>query len=201
MIKNVIFDFGQVLVRFEPEYMTEKYIDDAAGVKLVSQVVFDRLYWDRLDEGSISDDEVVQLSRERLPEKYHDAVREVYYNWIYNLPPISGMEKIINKLKEKGIRLFLLSNISRYFADNASKIPVLSHFEKCVFSAMCGYTKPNKEIFAHLCDIGKILPSETLFIDDNEKNINGARDFGIEGYLFDGDAEKLEEYLKDCKIL
>ena len=43
MIKNVVFDFGQVLVRFEPEYMTGQYIKDENDIKLMSQVLFDRL--------------------------------------------------------------------------------------------------------------------------------------------------------------
>jgi len=201
MIKNVVFDFGQVLVRFEPEYMTGQYIKDENDIKLVSQVLFDRLYWDRLDKGTISDEEVVALSNKRLPERLHEKTAEVYYNWIYNIPQISGMEEIAKELKEKGVRIFLLSNISTYFAAHAKEIPVLSHFEKCIFSAVCGHTKPNADMFAHLCKECRINPSETLFIDDSEKNISGATDFGIQGYLFDGDAGKLRGYLKSVGIL
>ena len=47
MFKNIIFDFGQVLVRFDPYYMTSVYISDENDIKSVCEVVFDRLYWDR----------------------------------------------------------------------------------------------------------------------------------------------------------
>ncbi len=201
MIKNVIFDFGQVLVHFDPEYMTEKYIENADDVKLVSQVVFDRLYWDRLDEGTISDEEVISESARRLPAKYSCKVADIYYNWIYNIPPVDGMEDIILRLKKKNVRLFLLSNISKYFAAHAHEIGVLSHFEKCVFSAICGHTKPNGDIFDYLCTQAGISPDETLFIDDSERNISGAKSFGIKSYLFDGNAEKLITYLEKNGIL
>ena len=69
MIKNVIFDFGQVLVHFEPEYMVRQYVTDEDDVKLLSQVIFDRLYWDRLDLGTITDEETIKLCRERLPQR------------------------------------------------------------------------------------------------------------------------------------
>ena len=86
MIKNIVFDFGQVMIRFDPMYMTERYVSDKDDARLVSSVVFDRLYWNPLDSGDIEDSEVVRLSKERLPERLHVAAEEVYYNWIYNIP-------------------------------------------------------------------------------------------------------------------
>ena len=100
MIKNIIFDFGKVLVDFDPEYMTSRYISNEQDIKLVSEVLFDRLYWDRLDAGTISDEEVVSESCKRLPEKLHKAVSDVYYNWMYNLPEISGMRELLQQLQE-----------------------------------------------------------------------------------------------------
>ena len=60
MIKNIVFDFGQVLVHFEPKYMVGVYVDDKDDAKLLEEVVFDRLYWDRLDAGTISNEETVE---------------------------------------------------------------------------------------------------------------------------------------------
>jgi 2-haloacid dehalogenase len=120
---------------------------------------------------------------------------EIYYAWIYNLPPIDGMEALVKELKARGVRLCLLSNISTYFAKHADEIPVLKHFDRCVFSAVCGHVKPHREIFAHLCDSCSLDPAETVFVDDNAANIAGAEAFGIQGYLFDGDAERLRAFL------
>ena len=51
--------------------------------------------------------------------------------------------------------------------------------------------KPNKEIFEHLLGKYNLNADECLFIDDSEKNIEGAKALGINGYLFDGNAVKL----------
>ena len=56
-VKNVVFDFGQVLVHFDPSYMVGRYVSDEEDAALIAEVLFDRLYWDRLDAGTISDAE------------------------------------------------------------------------------------------------------------------------------------------------
>ena len=200
MIKNVVFDFGQVLVHFEPLYMTQKYIPNESDAKLAADIIFDRLYWDKLDEGTISEDEVIAAIAERLPTHLSESGIKAYKNWIYNIPEIEGMRALIEKIKkEKGVHVFVLSNISLYFAEHAHEISILKEAEKCIFSSVCGYIKPHADIFDHLCKECGILPSETLFIDDNQKNIDGARAFGIHAYQFDGDVEALNNYL--AKIL
>ncbi len=198
MIKNVVFDFGKVLVHFEPSYMVGKYVTDAEDARLLETVVFDRLYWDRLDAGTVTDEAVVEACRTRLPERLWSVAERIYYDWIYNIPEIAGMRELICRIRDTyGVRLFLLSNISTYFADHADEIPVLDLFEKCIFSSVCGKIKPSREIFEYLCAECGILPEETLFVDDNAANIAGARDVGITGYLFDGDAEKLRLYMEN----
>ncbi len=196
MIRSVVFDFGQVLVHFDPAYMVSLSVSDADDRAVLESVLFDRLYWDRLDAGTISDEELLSLACERLPERLHAAARQIYYNWIYNLPPVEGMRELIGDIKNVyGVPVYLLSNISAYFAAHASEIPVLSELDGCVFSAVCGKVKPHADIFAYLCERFDLVPEETVFIDDNEKNIAGANAFGIHGYLFDGDVARLRQYL------
>ncbi len=196
MIKNIVFDYGKVLIQFEPSYMVGKYVSDENDAKLLEEVIFDRLYWDKLDEGSMTDEEVIAAVNERIPERLHAVCREAYYNWIYNLPEIEGMRELVAHVKnDLGVRIFLLSNISRYFAEHAHEKEELEPFEKCIFSAVVGKTKPNRDMFEYLCDECNILPEETLFIDDSEKNIKGAEGYGIKGYLFDGNSGKLREYI------
>ena len=196
MIKNVVFDFGQVMIKFDPLYMTGKYIEDEGDVELVAGVVFDRLYWNPLDSGDITDQEVVRLSKERLPARLHPAVEKIYYNWIYNIPEISGMRELVLYIKEKyGIPVYLLSNISEYFSKSSDKIPVLSLFDGCIFSADYKLTKPSREIFELLCNKFNLVPEETLFIDDSEINTQGAEAVGINTYLFDQNPEKLKKYI------
>ena len=198
MIKNFVFDFGKVMVKFDPDYMVGRYVSDKSDAKLLEEVVFDRLYWDRLDAGTISDAEVIDECKKRVPERLWQAVKEIYYNWIYNIPEIDGMSELAAEIKhEYGAPLFLLSNISTYFASHKDEIPCLKHFDKCIFSAVCGHVKPNSDMFEYLCRECGIKPEETLFVDDSPKNIAGAEAFGIKGYLFDGDAMKLKKFIKN----
>lgn len=197
-IKNVIFDFGQVLVHFEPSYMVGVYVNDKDDKALLEDVIFDRLYWDRLDKGTISNEETISLIKERIPERLWDVAEKIYYNWVYNIPEIDGMSDLLDHLKNKhGVRLFLLSNISNYFASHANEIPILKKLDGLVMSAPIGIVKPSYEIFDHICKKYDINPSEAIFVDDRTDNIEGAEAYGINGYVFDGDAKKLKKYLDE----
>ena len=198
MVKNVIFDFGQVLVHFEPEYMTAQYIEDENDVGFAKEIIFDRLYWDRLDAGTISDAEVVDAVLKRLPERLHSDAEKVYYNWIYNIPEIDGMRNLIHSIREKyGLKIYLLSNISRYFASHAEDIPILKEFDGCVFSSVCGFSKPDAEIFEHLCEKFGILPQETAFVDDNADNVRAAERLGIRSFCFKKDVSALSKWFDE----
>lgn len=197
--KNFIFDFGQVIVKFDTEYMTAAYINEP-DIKAVEEVVFDRLYWDRLDAGTITDDEVREGICGRLPKELQDNACKVYDNWYKNLNFIDGMPELIKDIKAKGGKLYLLSNISETFAKEYKNAPniaeILSLFDGLVFSAPLGITKPNKEIFDYILNEYNLNPYETVFIDDNEKNASASCKENISGYLFDGDVDKLKSYLK-----
>ena len=195
-IKNVVFDFGQVMVHFEPEYMVGRYVTDKEDASLLERVVFDRLYWDRLDAGTITNEETLTECRKRLPERLWEVADTIFYNWIYNIPEIDGMKELVSYIKNTyGVKILLLSNISHYFADHAGEIECLKEFDGFVFSARIGLVKPSFEIFDYMCKKFDIVPDETVFVDDNRGNIDGANRFGIHGYLFDGDAQRLKDYL------
>ena len=198
MIKNVVFDFGQVLVRFEPSYMVGRYVFEPNDAKLLETVVFDRLYWDRLDAGTISDAEAVEAIKARVPKRLWGVASEIYYNWIYNIPEINGMRELVEHIKEEySVSVFLLSNISKYFAEHSGEIPILRLLDKCIFSSVCGMIKPNRDIYEYLCAECDIDPRETMFIDDREKNTKAAEELGITGYVFDGDVQRLRSYLDE----
>lgn len=194
-IKNVIFDFGQVMVRFDPYAIAAHTLDDADDVALLVPVLFDRAYWDKLDAGTISDGEVLEAVCARLPERLCQAAGHIYYSWIYHLPEIPGMPELVQGLKARGVPVALLSDISHYFVSHAHEIPVLALFDYCVFSSDLGVNKPDVRMFQKACEGGNLDPAQTLFVDDKPSNVQGARDFGLQAYLFDGDAAALQAYL------
>ena len=199
MKKNIIFDFGKVLVHFSPEYMTKQYVTDKQDAEKIAVAVFDRKFWDPLDDGSITDQEVIRGFCDMLPENLHEIATTVYQNWAYNLPFIDGMPELVKKLKKDGKKIFLLSNISIGFTEIYKNVDYLndffSLFDGLVFSGPLGIIKPGKEIFNHLLNTYNLRAEDCIFIDDSAINIKGAENVGIEGYLFDGDAEKLKNFL------
>lgn len=198
MIKNYIFDLGNVLAEFNPEKLTAPFADGEDKM-LISKVVFDRLYWNRLDSGTIEDDEVKKCIMGRLPESLIEIGLKVYDNWIQSLTPVDGMQALVRDIKKAGGRLYLLSNTSVGFANGYNKSAwldgLLKQFDGMVFSAVCGMTKPGADIFEYLIKKYGLKAEESIFIDDLEKNVEGAQKVGIKGYLFDGDAEKLREFI------
>ena len=195
MIKNVVFDFGQVLVRFDPAYIVAQHTSDPAVAERLRGVVFDLAYWNKLDAGEVSDEAAIAEFRRRLPSDLCDLGEQVFRSWIDHLPPITPMWELVERLSLRGVPLYLLSNISIAFAARADEFPILKKFNKCVFSGPCHMAKPDPAIFRHLLAVCGIKADETLFIDDSEKNVKGAESVGIHTDLFDGDAARLSAYL------
>ena len=72
---------------------------------------------------------------------------------------------------------------------------LFSNFDGIVLSGPIGKIKPNKDIFDHITEKFDIDKNDCIFIDDSSINIEGAKKAGINGYLFDGNADKLREFL------
>ncbi len=202
MIKNYVFDLGMVLFNYDTEYMTKKYIHNLKDSHLLENAIFSRRYWDMLDKGAITDDELKAAVHSEIPKRLYDVADTIYDNWINNLLPIDGMEEIIHHIKNIGAKLFLLSNISVGFAEKYSTVPhvnaILSCFDGLVFSGPIHMVKPKNEIFNYLIDYYSLHADECLFIDDNANNIATAKRLGFHTYRFDGDVTKFREYLV-CK--
>ena len=194
-----IFDFGNVLTRFCPDELTAAVTSDAAAAQAVRDIVFDRLYWDPLDAGTMTDEQAKAAVCARLPQEYHAVACEIFDQWIANLPPIDGMPQLVRELKDRGNKLYLLSNISARFAATYRETPwigeLFSLFDGLVFSAEVGMTKPDRAIFDHLLKKYALSPADCVFIDDSEKNLAGAEKAGIRGILFDGDVTALRNTL------
>lgn len=198
-MKNYIFDFGKVIIEYEPAYMTALRVSDPEDAALIVKEVFDRKYWAPMDEGLLQHEELKGLYREHLPERLYAIADEIFDNWIYNIPLIKGMPELIRDIKAAGGRVYLLSNISNYFAENyqhnAEVKAVLDLFDGLVFSAPIKMAKPQRRIFEHIIAKYDLDPSESIFVDDNHDNIATAKEVGLNTYTFDGDAEALRAFL------
>jgi len=195
MIENIIFDYGDTLIRFDQDAMLAPYVPDAADRALMAPVLFDRLYWDRLDVGAISREELLSAARARLPRRLWKALALSYDNWYRNTPEMPGMAALAHRLKAQKKRLFLLSNISVPFAEHVGELPILRDFDGMALSGPLGVAKPDPAIFEYLFKTYRLDPAACFFVDDRQSNIDAAAAAGMRGYRFDGDAAALEAVL------
>ena len=202
MIKNIIFDMGNVLIDFSPmQYVQKLNIKD----KDEEQKIFNATYLNYksiyMDYGMISDEEFVDHVVKGIGEEYRDKIRKLILNWTDNLTPIEGMEELIVELKNKGYKLYLLSNASFNQHNYWEKIPAHKYFDGKIVSCDVKEVKPFKEIYEALYKTYNIKPEESFFIDDLIINIFGANRTGMEGYVFTGDVGELRRELKSRGIL
>ena len=194
--KNIIFDFGNTIIKFDPYYMFDAFFkDEKEKREEFVREIFSREYWDKLDEGTLSTDEYYKLLTKKIPEAYHEKLYNICFNWYKECPYIEGMVELIKKLKKDGYKIYLLSNILKEFADYMDYYEVFDMFDGLILSGVEGVVKPSDEIFRLTLDKFGLKAEESLFIDDLKHNIEGAERNKINGYIFDGDAKKLEKYI------
>ena len=202
MIKNIIFDMGNVLIDFNPmQYIGELHLDDKEEeVKLfkAAYLNYKSIY---MDYGKITESEFVDHVVSGIGEKYRDKVAEVIMHWDQHLTPIKGMEELVKELKDKGYKIYLLSNAGFNQHDYWTKIPAHKYFDGKVVSCDVGEVKPFPKIYEALYEKFDLKPEECFFIDDLIINIFGAQRTGMDGYVFTGDVKDLRKELHERNIL
>ena len=198
-IKNLVFDMGNVLVRYNAEWVCKALIPKEARKEIIS-TVFQSQEWIFLDMGVMTEEEALSHWQSRLPdEAMKRFAAEVFWHWHeYNMQPIEGMDELIRDYKKQGFSIYLCSNASvRMKLCYKKVIPAIDCFDGVLFSAEEKLLKPQKEIYERLFSKFSLRPEECFFIDDLEMNIEGARACGMEGLCFTGqDAGKLREMIK-----
>ena len=201
MIRNIVFDMGNVLIRFDPEaFMDKEQIFDPEDRKLVRRELFSSVEWAQMDLGVLTEDTAEPLVLSRIPERLKEKVRSLLHNWAYPRDEMPGMEELLQKLKDGGYRLFLLSNASVMQHDYWPQIPLSRFFEGKLISCDVKMVKPCPEIYRLFTKRFSLNPEECLFIDDATNNVAGAISCGWHGIVFHGDEAELEEKMKAAGV-
>lgn len=101
---------GNVLIRFDPELFMDRYSLTGEDRKLIRNEVFRSVEWIMLDRGVIDEEIAEQRILPLLPERLHGAARGLIEKWDDPIVPVEGMLELLQALKAKGYRLYLLSN-------------------------------------------------------------------------------------------
>lgn len=131
--------------------------------------------------------ELIAAYRDRWPETLGDA--------------IAPTVEILDELRRDGVRLFALSNWSaETFPVARPRYPFLEWFEGIVISGEVGITKPNERVYRHLLERNALDPASTVFIDDNDTNVQAAREIGMIAIRFQG-GDALRSRLAELGLL
>ena len=201
MIKNIIFDFGGVLVDWNPHYLFDKYFNDINESNYFVENVCNSEWNAEMDGGKPFEQAVRE--RSAMFPKYAEALKLYQTNWMDTMgEEIPGMYDLIKSLKSNGFPIIYgLTNWSAETFPTVQKTyRIFSLIDKIVVSGEVKQLKPNPEIFHTLLYRFDLKPEESLFIDDNLKNVEGAKAAGINAVLFRG-VEKLREDLKNLRVL
>jgi len=201
MIRSIIFDMGQVLIRWDPDNLIRQAGIPEEDAPLLREAVFSSVEWIRLDRGSISQEEALTAMCRELPERLHAAAGELVRSWWkYPLVPIPGMADLIAELKSLGYGIYLLSNASSQLHEYFHRIPGSQYFDGMIVSADWRLLKPQHEIFETLFREYGLSPASCFFIDDLNINIEGAREAGMPGAVFNGDIARLRRALRAAGV-
>ena len=218
MIKNIIFDYGGVLVDwnrhhlydgyFKQKYVQETFVKNTGIEGFSPQQMCDwfldnicTLEWNSLmDGGKPFAENTADLIK--VHPEWKEAISIYDSEWFRMVGgAVPGMYEEAKELKEKGYKLYGLSNWNDVTFNTYCRhtFPVFSLLEGMVISGEEKVIKPDPRIYSTLLERYALTPQECIFIDDSPKNLEAAAAFGISGYLFTTPEDFRENFAKSLK--
>lgn len=184
MIKNIIFDFGKVLVDYDFRHIITRFFADKEQEERFYEIATNETFMDIVDKEEIPFSELIEDLKRKYPEfseafqKFHDH----YPDFVTGEVP--GMRELLKELKDKGYKLYGLTNWCSAVHEVMRRYDIFNLLDGRVISSEEKLIKPDKAIYLKVCEKYGLKPNECLFTDDKEKNIDGARSAGMNAVLF-----------------
>ena len=186
MIKNIIFDIGGIVLEWGNNPLIELLNKTNYEVNKICKIIYGDSRFKECIVGKLSQFEYMKQLIIENP-KYSDDIEKILSEEYQEkaLPVIKeNLEKIF-ELKNKGYKIYFLSNITdvsyNYLND---KLNILNMVDGGVYSYKEHLTKPDKEIFDLLIKRFGLKKEETIFFDDSQKNVKVGNEYGIKSYVF-----------------
>ena len=201
MIRNLILDMGNVMLKFEPDLFIEALgVTDPAVHRLLRREVFGSVEWVLQDWGTLTEADSSEIICARLPEEYREMARDLIFRWDKPIRPIDGMAELVKDCKQAGLSVYLLSNASVRLPEYWVRVPGHEYFDGIAVSGLLHAVKPMPEIYRHVLDTYDLKAEECLFVDDMPMNVSGALQVGMQGFVFRGNADALRQELRNLGI-
>ncbi len=200
MIRNIVFDLGNVLISFRPDEYLEKNKYPADLRKKIISDIFQSSVWLMLDNGNITTEQAISLISEKS-SLGREEIGLIFKKRVEIMFPLDNNVRMLPALKERGYKLFYLSNFPLDVFDVVkNKYSFFRYFDGGIISAQVRYSKPDPAIFNILLKKYYLDPAESLYIDDLEANVNVADSLGMKGFYTGGSTDfsnVLENLVKD----
>ena len=197
MIKNLIFDFGKVLVDYDFFHAIRPYFETEADLQEFGELFTSMEFLNRCDKEEEPFVEIIKDSQRRYPkfeyqlQKFYDHYPEFVTN------EIPGMRDLLTKLRKEGYKLYGLTNWCSMVHKVMEKWDILTMLDGRIISSEEKLIKPDVAIFQRLCEKYDLKPEECVFTDDKAINVEGAIKAGMQGIVF----ENAVQYERDLRKL
>ena len=187
MIKNVIFDLGNVVYNYQPldDLIKSGYSKEKAVYLLNS--IFGNPLWKELDRGQYTVMEGADKFCEMYPDIADDIRKILTFEWLDKLMYImQSTVEFVYDVKRRGYKIYVLSNFGLDSFDFIQKrdTAFFNEFDGIVVSSHEKLIKPDPRIYKRLLERYTLIPEECFFIDDTPENIEAAKMLGMNGTVF-----------------
>ena len=181
MIKNLIFDMGDVLIGYRwKEMLTEDFGVPEEKAYPIGKALFEDPIWREFDAGLQPVEAVLEHYISLFPDDA-EIIRRMFYESERMPVKRERVWEKVARLKDKGYHLYLLSNYSEYlFNKHTRDVTVIPLMDGMVISYEVHSLKPDHTIYRHILDKYDLKPKESIFFDDRAENIEAARELGME---------------------
>jgi HAD superfamily hydrolase (TIGR01509 family) len=199
MIRNVIFDLGNVLIECDLAYAVRKIAEQSrSSEKEIRHELETCSIIDEFDEGRHSPDEFASLMQDRVG--WSGTTEELENIWQRMLCANPEMFDYMETLIERGLNTYILSNANPFHVEHVkTTYPRILQTIGQIFSCECKLIKPDEAIFRHTQETFGIIPEQTIFVDDKLVNVRSAERLGFIGVVHtsrQATEQKIEELLR-----
>ena len=183
MIRNIIFDLGNVIIKYNQEQIINNFTKKEEEIKYIYNEIFHAPEWELMDLGNITNDEAIEVINKRNEFKYQKLTDNFLHEWYKEQEINRDIVEIAKKLKRNGYKLFVLSNMANLTYEYFKKDEFFSLCTGIIISAHEHLIKPDEKVFRLLLDRYNLNAEECLFIDDDPsgENYKTANKMGIKG--------------------
>ncbi|MCH5340538.1 MAG: HAD family phosphatase [Acetatifactor sp.] len=196
MIRNIVFDIGNVLTDFRwKEFLVDKGFDNEM-IRRIAKASVESPLWKEIDRG-VWDREKLMEEFVKLDPEIEKEIRRAYDNVHGMVTPRDYAIPWIKELKEKGYGVYYLSNFSdKAYMECADALEFIPYTDGGILSYRERMVKPDPQIYQRLLECYGLKAEECVFLDDLEVNVEAARAEGFAGIVFENKEQAERELIR-----